>query len=94
MNLCSIEGDDIVIRIAIDTLPIAFAGGVDLGSIPAGYKITDPKIFAVEVVRALEDGDEEGTTDIHRLFDKAMWDAVENGAEGCEEIEDGNKTTA
>jgi hypothetical protein len=87
MQLCSIEGDDIVIRIAIKNLPIAFAGGVDLGSIPPGYEITDPKKFAEEVVYSLEAEDEQGTTDIHRLFDKAMWDAVENGAEGCEEIE-------
>ena len=85
MNLCSIEGDDIVIRIAIDTLPIAFAGGVDLGTIPPGVKITDAKAFAKEVVYVLEEEDEEGTTIIHKLFDKVMWQAVEGGCEGWEE---------
>ena len=83
-----IDGDDIVIRIAIDALPIAYEGAIELGAVAPGYKITDARKFAKEVINALVDEDEQGTTAVHRLFDKAMEDAIENGAEGVEEVED------
>jgi hypothetical protein len=80
-----IEKGEIVIRIAIDVLPSAYQAGIDIGAIEPGFKITNARKFAPEVVRALNDEDEEGTTPIHRLFDAACEEAIEQGAEGVEE---------
>ncbi|TIW54190.1 MAG: hypothetical protein E5V54_22730 [Mesorhizobium sp.] len=44
-------------------------------------KIKDPKIFAKEVLRTLRSEEEDGTTLVHEMFDKAIEEAVEQGAE-------------
>jgi hypothetical protein len=75
----------IVIDLEIDGLPAVYEGGVDCGYIEPGFKVTDPRTFARDVVRALNHEDEQGTTAIHRLFDAAFGCAIEDGAEGVEE---------
>lgn len=45
-------------------------------------KVTDPAMFAKEVYRRLNDEEEDGTTIVHRMFDDAIKEAVEQGAEG------------
>lgn len=47
-------------------------------------KITSIDDFAEEMVSVLSDEDEDGTTPVHRLLDKAALDALEQGAEGIE----------
>ena len=44
--------------------------------------ITDATVFGKELVRALEDEDEEGSTPVHLMLDAAVMSAIENGAEG------------
>jgi hypothetical protein len=80
-----IEGDEIVIRLPINVIEHAYSAGVDAGAIRPGFRVTDARMFAPEVVRALNDEDEEGTTPIHHLFDDAFTEAIEQGAEGVEE---------
>ena len=81
-----IRRNEIIIRLPIDIMAAAYRGGVDLGYIPAGWKVTDAPAFAREVVRALNhENPDNGTTPIHRLFDAAFLDAIEQGAEGVEE---------
>lgn len=75
-----IEGGDIVIRVAISALPLiaeAPMAGTD-------YKVTDAEVFAVDLVRELNREEEDGTTRIHRLFDGAIEEAIDQGAEGVE----------
>ena len=84
----AIEDDQIVIRVSIAAIPDAVRAGVDLLAIDPPFKVTDPVLFAPELIRALNDEDEEGTTPIHRLFDAAAIAAFEQGAEGAEEVEE------
>jgi len=85
----SIEQGSIVIRLPVVNIPKAYRAGVDLGCIPTdGWKVTNAVAFARDVVRALNDEDEQGTTPIHRLFDAAFSSAVEQGSEGAAEVED------
>lgn len=52
------------------------------------YKVIDPAAFAKELARELNDEDDDGTTRIHRMLDKAIEGAIDQGAEGIEEHED------
>ncbi|HEV2897418.1 MAG TPA: hypothetical protein VGX71_06180 [Pseudaminobacter sp.] len=45
-------------------------------------KITDAEAFAKCVFDALVDEEEDGTTPVHRMFEDAIREAVEQGAEG------------
>ncbi len=82
---CQIEGNEIVVRMPIDALPVAWDASPlndhdpDAGNL---YPVTDAALFAREVVTALSDEEEDGTTLLHRAFDQAMSNAVDQGAEG------------
>ena len=84
---CSIEGDEIVIRIGIKTLETAVKGS-PYGEDIEDFFVTDYRAFALEVVNALKEEDEEGTTPMHVMFDKAFEHVMENGGDGfwCEDI--------
>lgn len=83
-----IEREQIVISIGVATLPKVVEFGHDHHSYDeeAGDylvpKITDPDTFAKEVLSELEREEEDGTTLVHLMFDKAIAHAIENGAEG------------
>lgn len=79
--MCRIEGDEIVIRLKIEALPGALAGG------PHGLwmRVTNSGDAAKAMVRVLEAEEEDGTTPVHRLFDDAMLHALENGEDGFRE---------
>jgi len=60
-------------------------------------KIVDPAAFAQSVYHQLNDEEEDGTTLVHRMFDKAIEEAVNQGAEGIvfpEDKEYGRKVFA
>lgn len=80
-----IEDGAIVIRVSLDALPAVLEGAWAMRKLDIRYEITNPLEFAKEVVRALNREDEQGTTDIHNLFDQAFLDAIEAGAEGIDE---------
>ena len=83
-----IENDEIVIRVPIKYLPTIIEGAWALNALDKRFKLTDAALFAKDMVCALNDGDEEGTTMIHKMFDKAINEALEQGAKGIEEHED------
>lgn len=77
-----IVDDQLQITIGIETLAFAaerydyFWEGAD-----DDVKVTDPDEFAKDVVRELESEEEDGTTLVHLMFDKAFRAVVENGGE-------------
>ena len=79
-----IIGKYITIRVSIESLTTVVAEGVDMMTIDPPVKVLDPKAFAQEVVYALNQEDEDGTTPIHRLFDQAFSAAAENGSQGVQ----------
>ena len=83
-----IENGALVIRVSLESLPAVVEGAWAAYGMPLRLKITDADAFAKELVGELNAEQEDGTTSIHRMFDKAIWAAFENGAEGVEEHEE------
>jgi hypothetical protein len=83
-----IEGDAVVIRLPIANLPVAVSGAASLGTLDPPFKVTDASAFAKDLVRQLNDEDDEGTTMVHKMFDQAFNDAAEQGADGITEFDD------
>lgn len=83
-----IENDEIIIRVPIKYLPVIVEGAWALNALDTRFKLTDASLFAKALVSALNDEDEQGTTIIHKMFDAAINEALEQGAEGIEEHED------
>lgn len=87
----SIEGDELVVRIGIETLAFAIAHsphfydyekhGTNCGPF---FKIDDSRLFACEIVRAMLHEDEDGSTPLSDLLDMAAERAIEDGAEGVD----------
>jgi hypothetical protein len=73
---------EIVIRVSVDNLPAIVEGGWASRVFPIRFKVTDPEAFAADLLYELRREEEDGTTPIHRLFDRCIWSAIENGAQG------------
>jgi len=73
----------IVIRVPVDALEQAMRENPRDDSY-YDVKVTDAAEFAADVVRELNREEEDGTTPVHLLFDKALAAAVDNGSMGCE----------
>jgi hypothetical protein len=87
MTEAKVEGDEIVIRLYVGNLPVIVNGGWACNALPP-LKVTDSGKFAKELCYALNAENEEGTTPVHRLMDKCVIAAIEQGALGIEEITD------
>lgn len=85
-----IEYGSIVIRVDIATIQTVMDGGYSCNAYPERYKVTDTAAFAKEIVRELNSEDEEGTTPIHKLFDAAINEAINQGAQHVELHENQN----
>ena len=72
----------LVISIGVNALAFAAANHDD------GITICDPDLAAEEIVRELRREEEDGTTPVHRLLDKAVFDAWENGGDGFGDDDD------
>ncbi|EHM01188.1 hypothetical protein HMPREF9946_02192 [Acetobacteraceae bacterium AT-5844] len=83
-----IEDGAIIIRVPLENLPQVVEGAWALGALETRYKVTDTRVFAKELLSALNCEDEQGTTPIHKLFDAGINAALDQGAEGIEEHED------
>jgi hypothetical protein len=70
----------LVISIGVDTLCHAIEIGRSYGL--GDITITDKDIFVKELLNELNNESEDGSTIIHRMFDKAASNAIENGALG------------
>ena len=83
-----IKNNNIVISIPTESLSFAYAAAVDLGYINKGSFILDSDVFSKELLSALLEEDEDGTTIVHKMLDKAMYHATDQGAEGVGEVDD------
>lgn len=85
-----IEGDAVVIRVTLSSIPAIIDGGWGCGAISPRMKITDVQAFAKDWVSELNREAEDGSTPIHKMFDATINEAIEQGAEGIEEHEQQN----
>lgn len=88
VNVDIVDGR-LVVSIGIDTLAVAVQYMPQLGEAfdevegkEIENEITDADKLAAAIVEALDDEEEDGTTLVHRMLDKAALRAIENGAEG------------
>lgn len=86
---CHVEGDRISVYIGFDELAFAAANHPDFWDGESGedvpnVKITDPAVFALEVVRQMNREEEDGSTMVTKLLDKAISDAVGDGCDGVD----------
>jgi hypothetical protein len=88
MAQAKIENRAIVIRLPIKSLPTVVEGAWATNVMDVRYMVIDPEMFAQDLVRELNDEDENGATRIHKMFDRAIEVAIEQGAEGVEIHED------
>lgn len=82
-----IEDGALVIRVALDALPAVVDGAWAAGDMDTRFKVTNAAEFAADLCRELNDESEDGTTRIHRMFDKAIENAINQGAAGIEQHE-------
>lgn len=84
MEMAKIEGGEIVIRVPFEAIPDAAKVAFDeeWGEEEHGIAVVDAAVFAGELVRALNDEQEDGTTLADLMLDKACVNAAEDGAEG------------
>ena len=88
MAEATIEDGAIVIRVLVSALPQVVEGAWATGNLETRYQITNLDEFAADLVTQLNREEEDGTTTVHRMFDKAIEDAIERGAFGVEEHEE------
>lgn len=93
-----VEGDELVIRIGVDTLQFCFEVGEEnqpydekAEDFRRAFKVIDKHKFAKGVGIALCNEEEDGSTPLTKILDEAFIHAVEN-AEGVDE--DGRLVTA
>lgn len=80
-----IEAGRLVISIGVITLGEALVGPMSPLKRDAPHaKITDHAEFAREVVNALNDESEDGTTLVHTMLDGVAREFLENGADGVD----------
>ncbi len=84
-----IEGDFIVIRVAISALEGAMRENT-IDEDFDGYRVTDATGFARDVVRSLNEESADGLMPIRELIDRAIVDAVDQGSEHVEDTREGD----
>lgn len=91
-ELAKIEGDEIVIRIPLAAIPYAASlalsehgYAIDEATAETRVVITDTRKFAEDMLRALNEESEDGSTRVHLTLDAAVCIAYEQGSEGAEE---------
>ena len=81
----NVEVIDGVLKISIGVDLLCFA--IEHGPEGVDLKITDNDVFVAEIVNELLTEEEDGSTPVHRMFDRAASEAVDNGAYGVEVVE-------
>jgi len=86
----TVEVEDGQLKISIGIALLAFATQTAL-DFPPDFKINDLRDFAKSMVGQLQRQEEDGTTPIHRMFDAAANEIMEQGDDGIEEgdVDDG-----
>ena len=83
-----LENDTIIISLPIENIPAVVEGSWASGFMETRMKVSNAEAFARDLLHALNAEQEDGTTVVHRMFDKAIDDAIEQGAQGIEDHED------
>ncbi len=76
-----IENGRFVITAGIELVCHAVMYGLEPSMLPR-FDVINKEVFANEILQALKAEEEDGTNLIHRAFDAAAIQAIENGAEG------------
>lgn len=79
-----IEDGCIVIRVPTETLSVALEGAWAMNKMDQRWKVTNAQHLAEEMVRALNQEDEQGTTSIHEMLDQAVLNVIESGGYGID----------
>ena len=79
----AVKDGQLSITIGVDLLCFAVETGMEYGLGPE-FKIVNKNAFIQELVAELKAEAEDGTNLIHKAFDRAALNAVENGATGVE----------
>lgn len=81
-DLARIEGDDIVIRVPIATIPLAVNAGWAAHKVDTPVRVDDPEAFAKEMLYTLnaEQVGRSGNTLVMDIMDQAINGAIECGA--------------
>lgn len=79
-----IENGAVVIRFPIDAMQSALEGAWAMNKLEQRYRITNEVEFVKEFVNSLNSEDEQGTTLVHQMADKAFLDCIEQGAFGID----------
>lgn len=87
-QLANIEGEQVVIRVPISGLPHAASVAWDEQYGDHNLFVENLDEFAKEFVRYLNAEEEDGTTVLHRAFDKAVIEATEQGGFGIGDRKD------
>lgn len=74
----------ITIRIPVENLTPIIEGAWATGNLMGRLRLTNSSEFALDLLRELNRESEDGSTPIHRLFDKCIYEAVDQGAQGIE----------
>lgn len=88
MPTVAIRGNRLVIEISLPTLVTAFDACPEFEDDDNGeniFIVTNQQEFIKSVRRALTHEQEDGTTIVHEMFDRAFVDVVEQGMEGVDE---------
>lgn len=83
----TVEGDELVIRIGLDTLKMAAEWNPLFATEQDGpwESIEDTKELAHDVCRAMTHEEEDGSSPLTNFVDQAVLDAAENGSIGFAE---------
>ena len=80
-----VEGDQLVIRIGVDTLAFCFEIGEDnqpfdekANDFRRSWRVTDKHKFAKGVANGLRNEEEDGSTPVTKILDAACIDAIES----------------
>ncbi|MCO7594246.1 MULTISPECIES: hypothetical protein [Pseudomonas] len=82
----AVEGDQLVIRITTECLLHAVTCSPEWPTDEAGspISITDDQLLLQEIIHELQREDEQGTNPMHRLFDEAALNALNNGSQAVD----------
>ena len=80
---CKIEGNELVVRIGIDTLAFAAENMPELFDQKYQIKVCNKKEFAKDAAGELLSEEEDGSSILSDALDKASMAAWENGSFGC-----------
>lgn len=80
-----LDNGRLVISVGIGIMAHAIQAAEQSSPWPEDWYIESPRGFAADIVRELLREEEDGTTPVHRMLDKAAESALEAGSLSCEE---------